>query len=417
VRKNSSLHKGLRGGFLIFLFASNLLRAQTDISPVVSRLNTSTVTVTTYDADGSYISTGCGFFASKQGDVITCRHVIEGASQVSIQIEGGRAYKVPDVIAEDKEGDLIRLRADVPEEVIQILTTTPTAAREGERIYVVGPETDNPGSREYLEGKIAGIRDIYGFGTIIEITAPLTPGFSGSPVVNLKGDIVGVATFQVIGEEYVNFAVPADRVLRLIPRDAEPVAGWESRRKHEISEIEEELYLTGVGLMWAEEWESALYCLKGVVEEDPLYVIAYPLIGYCSLQLGHWEDAVDAYRQTLLIKPDDATAYSHLGLAYCKLERWGLAVAAFKQAARLEPEDPQNHIELGVAFSKVGDWPAALESFNKAVEIDPSSDEAHFGLGFCYWILEEDAKAWSQYRILESLGSSLATDLHDYLSK
>ncbi|MBD3285319.1 tetratricopeptide repeat protein, partial [candidate division WOR-3 bacterium] len=315
------------------------------------------------------------------------------------------------------QADLIRLRADIPPDVAEVLATTPVHAEKGDGILILGPDAEDGSGRNALSGEISAVRDIYGFGAIVEISAPLTPGYSGSPVVNMEGDVIGVATFQMIGENKINFAVPSERIARLLPRMNKSIPEWEAERKKRNSDIKEELYLTGLGLMWAEEWESALYCLKGVVDEDPLYLIAYPWIGFCSLQLGLWEDAVDAYRQTLLIRPDDATAYSHLGIAYGKLNRWGEAVDAYRQAARLEPDAPIHRINLGFTYTKVGDWEKALENFSQAASLDADSDEAHFGMGLAYWVFGEDAKAWGEYETLKDLGSSLAADLYDYLSK
>jgi S1-C subfamily serine protease len=59
------------------------------------------------------------------------------------------------------------------------------------------------------------VRDIPGFGRIIQITAPISPGSSGSPVVNMQGQVIGVATLQVTGGQSVNFAIPSERIAQL----------------------------------------------------------------------------------------------------------------------------------------------------------------------------------------------------------
>src|SRR6266516_1468056 len=51
-------------------------------------------------------------------------------------------------------------------------------------------------------------------GRVFQISAPISPGSSGSPVVNLRGEVVGVATFQYAESQSLNFAVPADRLPR-----------------------------------------------------------------------------------------------------------------------------------------------------------------------------------------------------------
>ena len=59
------------------------------------------------------------------------------------------------------------------------------------------------------------MRDIPGFGRIIQITAPISPGSSGSPVVNMQGQVIGVATLQITGGQSVNFAIPSERIAQL----------------------------------------------------------------------------------------------------------------------------------------------------------------------------------------------------------
>src|SRR4029077_2185902 len=64
-------------------------------------------------------------------------------------------------------------------------------------------------------GIVSAVRDIPTFGRIIQITAPISPGSSGSPVVNMHGQVIGVATLQITGGQSVNFAIPSERIAQL----------------------------------------------------------------------------------------------------------------------------------------------------------------------------------------------------------
>jgi S1-C subfamily serine protease len=64
-------------------------------------------------------------------------------------------------------------------------------------------------------GIVSAVREISGYGKIIQITAPISPGSSGSPVVNMRGQVIGVATLQAAEGQSLNFAVPSERISQL----------------------------------------------------------------------------------------------------------------------------------------------------------------------------------------------------------
>ena len=74
------------------------------------------------------------------------------------------------------------------------------------------------------DGMVSGIRNIHGRGAILQISAPISPGSSGGPVVNLKGEVIGVASFQIGRGQNLNFAIPGKRVQALIDFPPRPLA-------------------------------------------------------------------------------------------------------------------------------------------------------------------------------------------------
>jgi hypothetical protein len=65
------------------------------------------------------------------------------------------------------------------------------------------------------DGIVSARREIPGFGRIVQMTAPISPGSSGSPVLNMRGEVVGVATFLIDMGQNLNFAIPAEITGRL----------------------------------------------------------------------------------------------------------------------------------------------------------------------------------------------------------
>src|SRR5207248_11758035 len=83
----------------------------------------------------------------------------------------------------------------------------------GESFVVIGNPYGLEGS--VSNGIVSAVRQISGYGKIIQITASISPGSSGSPVVNMLGQVIGVATLQAAEGQNLNFAVPAERISQL----------------------------------------------------------------------------------------------------------------------------------------------------------------------------------------------------------
>src|SRR5438445_3699092 len=185
---------------------------QDSLPELVRRIKPSAVAIETFDARGEKLSRGSGFFIDVDR-VVTNRHVIEGAYRAEVHSYNGNSYQVKNVLAVDAEGDLALLKIDVPPNLARPLSLDRTSPQEGESIVVIGNPFGLEGS--VTNGIVSAVRDIPGFGRIIQITAPISPGSSGSPVVNMQGQVIGVATLQITGGQSVNFAIPSERIAQL----------------------------------------------------------------------------------------------------------------------------------------------------------------------------------------------------------
>src|SRR5262245_59491489 len=197
--------------FIIALEALATL-PQDQLPDLVRRIKPSAVAVETFDARGEKLTRGSGFFIDVDR-IVTNRHVIEGAYRAEVHLNSGRAYQVKSVAAVDAESDLALLNIDAPANLSRPLSIDRTSPQEGESVVVIGNPFGLEGS--VTNGIVSAVRDIPGFGRIIQITAPISPGSSGSPVVNMQGQVIGVATLQITGGQSVNFAIPSERIAQL----------------------------------------------------------------------------------------------------------------------------------------------------------------------------------------------------------
>src|SRR4029079_10444062 len=157
--------------------------AQDQLPELVRRIKPSAVAIETFDARGEKLTRGSGFFIDTDR-IVTNRHVIDGAYRAEGHSVSGTSYPVRSVLAVDAEADIALLKVDAPANSIRPLLLDRASPQEGESIVVIGNPFGLEGS--VTNGIVSAVRDIPGFGRIIQITAPISPGSSGSPVVNMQ---------------------------------------------------------------------------------------------------------------------------------------------------------------------------------------------------------------------------------------
>ena len=176
-----------------------------DISEIVRESKPSVVKVLAYNEGDTLIATGTGFFIAPN-EIVTNRHVIEFATKAKIKVVSGAEYIVSYVLKSDENYDIVRLGVDVRGETIRPIVLSNAIPNEGDRIVVVG----NPLGLESTasDGIVSSIGRTHGVPSLIQISAPISPGSSGSPVMNVYGNVIGIATLQMKEGQNVNFALP-----------------------------------------------------------------------------------------------------------------------------------------------------------------------------------------------------------------
>lgn len=189
------------------------------------------------------LNLGSGFFISQNGDIITNHHVLDGAASAEVMTSDEKTYTISDIVSRDEQNDIIRLSVNIPSQYVYPLSLNKTLPEVGERIIVYGSPLGLENT--VSDGIVSAIRDIPEYGKIIQITAPVSPGSSGSPVLNMKGEVIGIATFQMIEGQNLNFAIPSERIAELTLSEEnqvstiEDVFGQNSRGEKGIPIVDE----------------------------------------------------------------------------------------------------------------------------------------------------------------------------------
>ena len=361
-------HKGYpRVLTLLFVFfACSTVYAQETLPELVRRVKPTVVALTTYDANGEALMTGSGFFVGP-GKVVTNLHVVRGAIRAEIKtLDGkGRVYPVTGALAIDEEGDLALLGVDMPSERGRVSELATSLPDEGEQIFVIGNPLKLEGS--VSDGIVSAVREVPNLGRIIQITAPISHGNSGSPVFNLRGQVLGVVTIKVTNGQNINLAIAAARIAQLKAEKPRPLTEVSSKNKTELAES---LYRTGLDSLWLGNYDNAVGYFETAVNKNPKRAEAWVQVGYCKVKQGKNTEAIRAYQQALQLKPDDPEIHNKLGDAFYYAGRLREAIESYTEAARLLPEDPETHYNLAVAYEESGNQDMAATQANILKSLD-----------------------------------------------
>ncbi len=192
-----------------------------NLPSIIKRIEPSTVIIFAYDDKGEFYSQGSGFFISQNGDIITNYHIFRGVKSAEVRTSDGKIYSVPRIIAVDGQSDIIRISIDIPSSYVYPLSLCVTLPEVAERVVVYGSPLGL--EKTVSDGIVSAIREDPTYGTVIQITAPISSGSSGSPVLNIKGEVIGVATFQMVEGQNLNFAIPSEKIVNLKSKEEKTI--------------------------------------------------------------------------------------------------------------------------------------------------------------------------------------------------
>ncbi|RPJ10891.1 MAG: Do family serine endopeptidase, partial [Deltaproteobacteria bacterium] len=156
-------------------------------------------------------SLGTGFIIDKNGLIITNNHVVERADEIKVRLTDSREFKAA-VIGRDPKTDLALIKISSPfEKLPVILLGDSDKIRVGDWVLAIG----NPFGLEHTvtKGIISATGRVIGSGpydNFLQTDAPINPGNSGGPLINLRGEVVGINTAIVPGGQGLGFAIPSN---------------------------------------------------------------------------------------------------------------------------------------------------------------------------------------------------------------
>ena len=167
---------------------------------------------------------GSGFVYSDDGYIITNQHVVRDAQKVTVTFLDGEAY-IGDVVGRDRDLDIAVVKVNPSNTYIQpIKIGDSSKLKVGEKIAAIGNPFGLSGSMTSgivsQIGRLLPQESGYSIPDVIQTDAAINPGNSGGPLINMKGEVVGINTaIQSATGEFsgIGFAVPANTVKKVVP--------------------------------------------------------------------------------------------------------------------------------------------------------------------------------------------------------
>lgn len=300
------------------------------------------------NASGRTVGSGTGFAVSPDGLLITNYHVATGGHQLYAVDYDKKRLPVTQTLASNERDDLALLKINAVTKVYVELSTDEAQAPAGTRIAIIGGPLGLEGSLS--EGIVAAYRELTEYdvlGRFMQVTAPISPGSSGSPVFLMNGKVVGVASANLAGGQQLNFAVPAERVEALIRNRV-------ISRNHPSREVRSEEPLKG---------------------DDPIYRDAEFRRARLTWVRGNHLSALDAFILLQAKYPDNPVLLAHMGDCLARQNRLPEALKTLKRAGELAPDIPFVWEFFGNALEKGEYVPQAIQAYAHAVKLDPKNLE------------------------------------------
>lgn len=195
-------------------------RAEGDLVELAQRAKPSVVHI---EIEGRKTGEATGFFVTGEGWIATNQHVVEGAHRLVAHLSDGRALEVKRILAEDEAHDVALISVE-GQGFPALPLGTSDEVRQGERVVILG----NPKGLSFTlsDGIVSALRenglpeegrdDARWKQRLLQVTAPISPGSSGSPAMNETGTVIGVAVGGETGGQNLNYLVPVERLRELM---------------------------------------------------------------------------------------------------------------------------------------------------------------------------------------------------------
>jgi tetratricopeptide (TPR) repeat protein len=371
---------------------------QRSLPQLVATARAAVATLTTYDEDGAILSQGSGFFVGKDRYLVTSRHVLEDAHSARARLTDGQTYDVADVVAEDVGADLVQLRVNMPSGAMpQALRPASSLPQVGTQVIAIG----TPLGLEYSvsDGLISGVRATKQYGMVLQVSAPISPGSSGGPVISVStGEVVGVATFTLTEGQNLNFAIPISRVLTLKLGHTRTLRAWAFGITDDQLTTSDSLIEKGKQSFRSNDINKALLYFQEALSVNPRDSTAWFVASVCYGMLGRLSEAIDSMTKAVSTNPRNVDLQVILANTFEQAGKLKEAGQAYERAIRQYRPSADAFAGASDFYRRQGMQQRAEQVITDFVEASDNRAQAYYQLGTAYKHLNQFGFAVQAYQ-------------------
>ena len=345
-------------GLISFLIAA-AASAQND-EQLAEKALAATVYLEMADKDNNILGFGSGFFVG-QNQIATNFHVIAGAAKGTVKLAGSpMQYTVEGISATDEKNDLAILKV---------------TGFEGEPLLLGDSDTVQIDKTVYVAGNPKGLEGTFSKDTVsnlhegdakkrFQMTALISPGNSGGPVLNGNGEVIGISLITLDDGQNLNFTIPSNDLKELLTQ-----SGKSKPLSQGTQSISAETYLRwGYAKYRLDQYQAAIVDYDAAINLQSDFAPAYYFRGTVKRSLGQYKEAIEDYDIAIDLKNDFAFAYYFRGTIRGDLGEHFIAIQDYNKAIDAKPDFAFAYLRRGIAnylldrnWAAKKDWETALE--------------------------------------------------------
>lgn len=213
---SSRLTSGVDGNKIVTQEEENLASVVSKVSPSVVSIITQSQSTDFYFGNATEEGAGTGIIVSKDGYVMTNKHVIEGVSSVGVALSDGTTYSDVEVLGADPLNDVAFLKIPNVNDLPAAELGDSTSIRVGQKVVAIGNSLGQY-QNTVTSGIISGTgrpvsaqagNEVETLTDLIQTDAAINPGNSGGPLLNLQGQVIGINTAIAADAQGIGFSIP-----------------------------------------------------------------------------------------------------------------------------------------------------------------------------------------------------------------
>jgi tetratricopeptide (TPR) repeat protein len=403
---------------LLFIYPPKSYSQSLSAEEIYMKVSPVVVVIHAYDFNDKLEDQVSGVVLNDKGYLVTNYHILSGNKRIEI-LHGKEIIPYADIIGIDVEKDILILKIEA-QKFPPLKTGNSMALNIGQKVYTID---GTKGFENSISGGIiSGLKNYDELRrNFKQISASISPGSSGSVVVDNSGELLGITTLTMKDGQNLNLIIPIEDILKVEIAsynkndkykdfelankafNAEETGDYKGAVKYYTYYLEKypdysrAYYNRGIAKRHLEDYMGAIQDYSKAIELNPNYVDAYINRGTAKYNLGDSTGEIQDYNKAIELNPNYARAYYNRGIAKKHLQDYSGAIQDYNKAIELNPNDADAYNNRGTAKYNLEDSTGEIQDYNKAIELNPNYTRAYYNRGLAKNNLGDNRGAIQDY--------------------